>query len=217
MACRFLPLLAGTLLALAACSQEPAVNADENAAFNEATAVGETVRNSVAGAIDGAENAVDAMVGSNEAVNAALAAGQTPGWGGDADAFTGKGIALDPIRDAGSLYASGEMGCNFVPDGRSLPVLVAKAEIDPGAHAVAVVANDGIRTKLASAVAGGFGALAQGTRLVGKGVTADVKLTSRTSLMPVGQQSSYPASLTVTVGKERRHIFAGRWFCGIQK
>lgn len=216
MAVRFPSLLAALVLILCACSQEPAIQADENSAANDAMEVGDVVQNSVVNALDNARNAVDAVAGTDAEVEMALAAEQPPGWGSDADAFTGKDIALDPIVGAGTLHRSGEMGCGFIPSSASAPVLVAKADVDPGAHAVAVIANGGVRERLASAVAGGFGALAGGTSLVGKGVTVDISLTSRVSLTPVGRQSSYPASLTVTVGKERQRIYAGRWICGLQ-
>ena len=217
MAVRLIPLLAGLSLVLGACSQQPAVEADENAVANDAAEVGGVVQNSVAHALDGAQNAVDAVAGTNQDVDDALAADQPPGWGSDYDIFQDKDIALDPIADADTLYKSGEMGCSFVPEAATVPIMVAKADVDPSAHAIAVLSNGGVRGRLASAAAGGFGALAEGTRLVGRGVSADIKLTSRVSMTPVGQQSSYPASLTVTVGKERQHIYAGRWICGLQK
>lgn len=193
------------------------MQSNESAVAQGAEEVGDMLQNSMVNALDGAENAVDAATGAGEVVNAVLAAPQFPGWGSDVDAFGNGEIALDPINDADHLRASGEMGCSFVPSGREASVMVAKADVKPAARAIAVVSNGGIRARLVSAAAGGFGALAQGTRLVGNGVAADIKLTSRVSLTPVGQQSSYPASLTVTTDEGRRHVFAGRWICGLQK
>ncbi len=218
MIVRYSPLLACMTLLLGACSQESPIEAEGNAVANEAVEVGAIVQNSVVNVLDEARDAaIDVAAGDRKAVNVALAAPQPPGWGGTVDVFKEKEIALDPIADADSLRQPGEMGCAFVPDGRDEAVMVAKAEVNPAARAIAVISNDGVRERLASAVAGGFGALSQGTRLVGQGVAADIKLTSRVSLTPVGQQSSYPASLAVTAGKERKHVFAGRWICGLHK
>ncbi len=217
MAVRPLPFAVAVALVLGACSQQRAVEADENAAVNDAVEVGDLMHNSMTNAIDGAQNAVDAMVGTDQDVALALAASQPPGWGSNYDIFGDRDIVLDPIADAGALHRSGEMGCGFVAEAATAPILVAKADVDPAAHAVAVVSNGGVRGRLASGVAGGFGALAQGVRFVGKGVSAEVTLTSRVSLTPVGQQSSYPASLAVSTGAQRQHVYAGRWICGLQK
>lgn len=199
--------LGGLSVMLAACSPEPGLPSGGNEA---------PVANAVVNVLDEAQNAVDTMIDdADRAPINMLTVPQLPGWGRDVDIFADRDIALDPLGDAAFLRGRGEMGCDFIADGADRPIMTTKANLDARAYALAVLGNGGERQRLVSAGPGGFAAMASGTRFTGRGVSAVVALKSRISLTPVGKDSSYPAHLTVTAGKERERIYSGRWVCGL--
>lgn len=211
MIARPLLCLAGLSLMLAACSSDP----ETATADNESAGVS----NAVVNVIDEAQNAVDTMIDSKAdtvPVNM-MTVPQLPGWGRDVEIFADKDIALDPMEDASRLRGQGEMGCDFIADGAQWPILVTKADLDARVYAIGVVGAGKERQRLVSAGPGGFTAMASGTRFTGREIAAVITLKSRISLTPVGKDSTYPASLTVTVGKGRERIYSGRWVCGLPR
>ena len=204
------PLLSllGFPLLLSACSPQPGQGQGELA--------GNGMANAVVNVIDDAQNAVDEVVNHTaETPDNVMSMPMSPSWGRNADIFLHSDIALEALADVDTLRGEGEMGCTFYTDGEGGAILAAKAPLNPVAFAVGVIANDGSRARLVSANAGGFAAIASGMRFQGQGVSALVRLKSRLSLTPVGKDSSYPANLEVTVGKERKRIYSGRWVCGL--
>ncbi|MGE4430491.1 MAG: hypothetical protein AB7E05_07085 [Sphingobium sp.] len=206
MIARPLLCLVGLSALLAACSPEPETQAQDNEAAG--------VSNAVVNVLDEAQNAVDTIIEDTDStpVNM-MSVPQLPGWGRDVEIFAGKDIALDPLEGAARLRGQGEMGCDFIADGAGQPIMVTKADLNARAYAIGVVGNGGERQRLVSASAGGFAA--SGTRFAGRGISVVITLKSRISLTPVGKDSSYPASLTVTLGQDRERVYAGRWVCGL--
>lgn len=191
----------GVVLALAACSSDTAVKSDEQ----NARLLGGAVGHSVVSAIDRANLMIDAVTGG---------ADEQPGVGKNVDAFSGRLIALQPVANPDPSPLPGKLGCRFVPDRVNQPVLIARADLDPGGYGLALVRNAGRWEQLASAVPGGFNALVNGTTLVGEGVVMAVEPSSHVSVTPYSGESTYPASLTISADAGGKRVYYGRWICG---
>lgn len=194
------------LLVLCACSGGASAQKDSK---TDPIVVGQTVENSFDNALVAAANTVNAVEDSQ-----ALSVNAEAIERANADAFTGRAVALQPIMHVPGQKLTGELGCKFVADGMSKPIMVAKADLDPGSIGEGAVRNGGNIERLISSAPGGFSALANGTVLKGRDVNVAVDPTDHISLTPNSGNSTYPARLTVTTYEGVQRSYQGRWICG---
>lgn len=130
-----------------------------------------------------------------------------PTRGGD-----GTPIELATLGEADLRGArlEGELGCSFVADAVTAPILIAKGNVasqDPARGIVKV--GDAIASVAAT---GGYDAMADGTNFFTEGLQLRVALTG--AAQGGGEAPPRPATLTLNRADGARRVIAGLWQCG---
>ena len=128
------------------------------------------------------------------------------------------GVVLLPILTSEELAGadlSGELGCAFVEDGATGPVLIAAADVLDDAYAQAVMrlgmAVEPVRMRATDP--GGFNAMVRGVEFVGDAFVARIVTTSDTPLDD-SEAPPLPARMEFGTADSGTQIAVGQWSCG---
>jgi hypothetical protein len=128
------------------------------------------------------------------------------------------GVVLLPILTAEELEGAalpGELGCAFVEDGATGPVLIAAADVLDDAYAEAVMrlgmAVEPVRMRATRL--GGFNAMVKGAEFVDGEFFVRIVTTSDTPLDD-SEAPPLPARMEFGTADSGTQIAIGQWFCG---
>lgn len=130
-----------------------------------------------------------------------------PTRGGD-----GSPIEFTALTDADISGAKlpGELGCSFVADASTPPILIAKGNVASSDPARGIVKVGDVVERFAAP--GGFDAMTTGARFTGKGLQLRIALTG--PAQGGGESPPRPATLTADRADGAQRVFAGLWTCG---